>query len=120
MNLSLVPVSNGELLDKITILQIKSEKTDNQYVHKELNDLILIAKEQNIYKESYLNDLVKVNQKLWVIEDRLRELEKVKKFDDEFIKFAREVYITNDKRAEIKRKINQETNSDYQEVKLYS
>ena len=117
MNLPLVQISNGELLDKITILQIKSEKTDNQYVHKELNDLILIAKEKNIYDESYLNDLAKVNQKLWVIEDRLREL---KKFDDEFVKFAREVYITNDKRAEIKRKINQETNSDYQEVKLYS
>jgi hypothetical protein len=67
-----------------------------------------------------LNELSKVNQKLWVIEDRLRELEKVKKFDDEFINLAREVYINNDKRAEIKRKINQETESDYQEVKLYS
>ena len=120
MNFSLVSISNGELLDKITILQIKSEKTNNDYVHKELNDLIQIAKDHNIYKESYLNELSKVNQKLWVIEDRLRELEKVKKFDDEFINLAREVYINNDKRAEIKRKINQETESDYQEVKLYS
>jgi hypothetical protein len=115
-----VPISNGELLDKITILQIKSEKTDNQYVHKELNDLIVIAKQYNIYEQSYLNGLLEVNHKLWDVEDRLRELEKLWRFDDEFVDLARQVYTTNDKRAEIKKKINQETNSTYQEVKIYS
>lgn len=115
-----VPISNGELLDKITILQIKSEKTDNHYVHKELNDLILIAKEHHVYNQSYLSDLLYVNRKLWDIEDRLRELEKLWRFDDEFVDLARQVYTTNDKRAEIKKKINQETNSTYQEVKIYS
>lgn len=120
MNQPLVPISNGELLDKITILQIKSEKTDNQYVHKEVNDLIDIAKQHDVYDQSYLNDLLEVNRKLWDIEDRLRELEKLWRFDDEFVDLARQVYTTNDKRAEIKKRINQETNSQYQEVKLYS
>ena len=114
-----VPISNGELLDKITILQIKSEKTDNHYVHKELNDLIEIAKNHNIYNQTYLNDLLVVNRKLWDVEDRLRELEQLWRFDDEFIDLARQVYITNDRRAEIKRVINQKTKSEYQEVKLY-
>jgi predicted nucleic acid-binding Zn-ribbon protein len=116
----LVPISIGELLDKITILQIKSEKTDNEFVHKELNDLIKIAEDIGFYNQSYLNDLLDVNRKLWDIEDRLRDLEKIQKFDNEFIDLARQVYITNDKRAEIKRKINQDTQSNYQEIKLYS
>lgn len=72
------------------------------------------------YTEEYMNQLRDVNQKLWKIEDRLRVLEKEQIFDNEFIELARSVYKTNDKRAEIKRKINEETNSIYKEVKIYS
>ena len=118
MNIT-IPVSVGELLDKITILQIKSKHTDNEYVQKELQDLTKIAQDLEVYKESYLNELLIINSLLWNIEDSLRELEKVWRFDDEFISLARQVYITNDKRAEIKRKINEETQSPYREIKLY-
>jgi predicted nucleic acid-binding Zn-ribbon protein len=118
MNIT-IPVSVGELLDKITILQIKAKYTDNEYVQKELQDLTKIAQDLEVYKESYLNELLIVNSLLWEIEDSLRELEKVWRFDDEFISLARQVYITNDKRAEIKKKINEETQSSYKEIKLY-
>ena len=114
-----IPISVGELLDKITILQIKSKHTDDEYVHKELQDLTKIAKDHEVYKESYLNELLNVNSILWGIEDSLRGVEKLGKFGDAFILLARQVYITNDKRAEIKRKINEETQSSYREVKLY-
>jgi hypothetical protein len=120
MNLPLVSISIGELIDKITILQIKSEYTDNPYVHKELNDLIIIAKDIGVYKQEYLSDLLVVNRKLWDIEDRLRELENLWRFDDEFIDLARQVYTTNDKRAAIKKQINEETQSSYQEIKIYN
>ena len=118
MNIT-IPISVGELLDKITILQIKSKHSDNEYVIKELQDLTKIAQEFEVYKEYYLNELLIVNSLLWEIEDSLRELEKVWRFDDEFISLARQVYITNDKRAEIKKKINEETQSYYKEVKIY-
>jgi predicted nucleic acid-binding Zn-ribbon protein len=114
-----VPVSVGELLDKITILEIKSKYTDNEYVIKELNDLNEIRNTITSYTMEYMDELRDVNQKLWDIEDRIRELEEEYRFDDEFISLARQVYITNDKRAEIKRKINEETNSNYKEIKLY-
>ena len=114
-----IPIPVGELLDKITILQIKSKHTDDEYVHKELEDLTKIAQEFDVYKESYLNELLIVNSLLWDIEDSLRELERLWKFNDDFISLARQVYITNDKRAEIKRRINEETNSNYKEIKLY-
>ena len=114
-----VPVSVGELLDKITILEIKSKYTDNEYVIKELNDLNEIRNTLTSYTMEYMDELREVNQKLWDIEDRIRELEEEYRFDDEFISLARQVYITNDKRAEIKRKINDETNSNYKEIKLY-
>ena len=118
MNIT-IPVSVGELLDKITILQIKSKYTDNEYVIKELKDLTKIAEDLQVYKESYLNELLIVNSLLWDIEDSLRELEEEYRFDDKFISLARQVYITNDKRVEIKRKINEETQSSYKEIKLY-
>lgn len=119
MNSVNVPISIGELLDKITILQIKAEKTTNLHVHKELEDLTSIAININVYNEDHIKELKIVNNTLWIIEDRLRELEKLKQFDDEFIDLARKVYITNDMRAKIKRKINIETESEYFEVKLY-
>ena len=115
-----IPISVGELLDKISILQIKSQHTDNSYVFKELTDLIKIARDKNVYDEEDLERLLKVNLKLWKIEDELRISENKFVFDDEFICNARLVYITNDKRAEIKKEINEKYNSAYQEVKIYS
>lgn len=114
-----IPVSVGELLDKITILQIKSFVSDNEYVQKELEDLNLIKSTLTQYTLEYEVQLKEVNEKLWKIEDRLRQLEKEQNFGEEFIELARSVYITNDKRAEIKRKINELTDSDYREIKFY-
>jgi len=115
-----IPISIGELLDKITILQIKAEKTDNQFVHKELKDLLEIANLNNVYSEEYINQLKEINSKLWVVEDELRELESQQRFDDHFVQLARLVYITNDRRSFIKKEINKKYNSTYQEVKLHS
>jgi predicted nucleic acid-binding Zn-ribbon protein len=114
-----IPISVGELLDKISILEIKAFLTDNEYVHKELDDLNQIKNTLTQYTLQYEVELKKINEQLWKTENKLRELEKEQRFDDEFIKLARSVYITNDKRAEIKRKINEETNSNYKEIKLY-
>jgi len=112
------PISVGELIDKITILQIKSQYTDNEYVIKELQELNEIK--SNIeYTLDYEVQLKEINQKLWTIEDKIREKEKLQEFDAEFVELARSVYITNDKRSEIKRKINEETGSHYNQVKLY-
>lgn len=114
-----IPVSVGELIDKITILQIKSMFTDSEYVIKELNELNLIYSTITQYIADHMNELREVNQKLWKVEDKLRKLEKEQKFDFEFIELARSVYKLNDKRARIKWEINQITNSTYQEVKIY-
>lgn len=114
-----IPVSVGELLDKISILQIKSQFTDNLYVIKEKKHLIQIAKENKVYNQDFLNKLLEVNSKLWTIEDKIRQLEREKRFDQEFIDLARSVYLTNDERSKIKKKINEITNSSYKEVKLY-
>ena len=113
------PISVGELLDKITILQIKSQYSNNPYILKELQDLTEIAKTHQVYDEQDLQALKKVNKKLWVIEDEIRQLEKQQDFSSVFIELARQVYITNDERARIKKQINQKTNSTYSEVKLY-
>jgi predicted nucleic acid-binding Zn-ribbon protein len=114
-----IPVSVGELLDKISILEIKSTFTDNEYVLKELNDLNQIKDTLTQFTLEYMNELREVNLKLWKIEDELRELEKKQDFGEKFVELARSVYITNDKRSKIKKKINEETNSDYKEIKLY-
>ena len=114
-----IPISVGELIDKITILQIKSSYTDNEYVLKELEELnqIKLTLTQDILK--YEVELKKVNEKLWNIEDKIREKEKLQEFDNEFVELARSVYITNDKRSRIKREINEICNSSYKEIKLY-
>ena len=114
-----IPISIGELLDKITILEIKSQYTTNEYVSKELTELNQIKSTLTQYTLEYEVKLKEVNQKLWKIEDRLREKEKLQEFDEEFIELARSVYVTNDLRAVIKKKINEETQSTYHEVKLY-
>ena len=114
-----IPVSVGELLDKITILQIKSMFTDDEYVLKELEELNQIKSTITQYLLEYEIQLKKVNETLWKIEDKIRQKEQRQEFDEEFVKLARSVYITNDKRAELKRQINEETGSHYREVKVY-
>jgi nicotinic acid phosphoribosyltransferase len=114
-----IPISVGELLDKISILSIKSQYINNEYVTKELQDLIKIAQEHQVYDAFYVSQLLQVNRKLWKIEDDLRVLEKSQIFNQDFIELARSVYITNDERAKIKKEINEKYNSHYQEVKCY-
>lgn len=114
-----IPVSVGELLDKITILQIKEKNTDNYYIELELGYLTQVALQQDVYNEAFLELLKEVNQTLWDIEDKIRLKEKENSFDDEFIELARSVYITNDKRAKIKSDINDYYNSSLKEIKLY-
>lgn len=119
-----IPISVGELLDKISILQIKSQHTSSDYVKKELKDLIEIAKQNKVYDEQELKRLLEVNTKLWDIEDKIRLIEKQQTDDrvfvfEDFIPLARSVYITNDERSRIKKEINEKYNSQYQEVKCY-
>ena len=114
-----IPISVGELLDKISILSIKSRYTNNQYVSKELQDLISIAKKHQVYDDFYLAKLLSINRKLWKIEDDLRVLEKSQDFGATFIELARSVYKTNDLRASIKKEINDKYKSSYQEIKVH-
>ena len=114
-----IPISVGELLDKISILSIKSQHTTNEYVTKELEDLIKIAQEHQVYDASYVSQLLQINRKLWKIEDDLRVFEKSNTFNQDFIELARSVYITNDQRARIKKEINEKYVTQYQEVKCY-
>lgn len=121
------PVSLGELIDKITILQIKSEKIKEtkklENIIKELNYLKSTC-ESCDYKSNDLdnlsNELKNINSILWETEDKIRDKEKDKLFDQEFIELARLVYITNDKRAAVKFKINTLFNSQIVEEKSYS
>ena len=114
-----IPVSVGELIDRITILEIKAFLSDNEYIHKELEELNQIKSTITQYLLEYEIELKKINETLWKIEDKIRQKEKNQEFDDEFIELARSVYINNDKRAEIKRKINEQTNSYYKEIKIF-
>ena len=115
-----IPVSVGELIDKITILEIKAFLSDNQYIQKELDELNKIKYTITQFILDYEFELKKINEKLWKIEDKIREKERLQEFDEEFIELARSVYINNDKRAEIKKKINQLCDSVYREVKIYT
>jgi hypothetical protein len=114
-----IPVSVGELIDKITILEIKAFLTDNEYVHKELEELNQIKSTITQYLLEYEVQLKKINETLWKIEDKIRQKEQKQEFDDEFIELARSVYINNDERARIKKKINEVTNSTHKEIKIY-
>tara|TARA_B100000989_G_scaffold109027_2_gene79953 strand:- start:1792 stop:2181 length:390 start_codon:yes stop_codon:yes gene_type:complete len=120
------PISVGELLDKISILKIKSFKIKDEKKLKniklELEYLNYIAREKlSEYKnfEKRSEELYQVNASLWNIEDQIRVAEKRKDFDSEFIFLARSVYITNDKRFDIKNKINEECGSELKEEKSY-
>jgi predicted transglutaminase-like cysteine proteinase len=120
-----IPVSIGEIIDKLSILQVKKNMiTDEEkltFVNKEfdlLNDLSSdFLSDSEIY--DLYNKLCITNTKLWNIEDELRVLEKNKSFGDDFVELARSVYFTNDERFELKNKINQKTNSSIKEIKEY-
>ena len=120
------PISLGELIDKISILVIKEKKiTDekkNNLIREELTLLKKTLNEaaNNNSINNYLNQLIDVNSTLWKIEDEIRDCEKNKKFDQKFIELARSVYITNDRRAEIKLEINKKFGSKIVEVKSYT
>ena len=119
----LAPVSVGELIDKITILEIKKvhmtgKKLEN--VNKELELLRNILEDRNLEIDiNLVNSLQKVNSSLWEIEDNIRQKECTQKFDKEFIQLARSVYKENDKRFSIKKEINQKYNSEIIEEKSY-
>ena len=126
MDKILAEISAGELIDKITILEIKKEKISNKEklveVNKELNSLNETLK-KSINNESkilsFKNDLKNINLKLWDIEDGKRSAEKNNKFDEKFIELARSVYKFNDERAKIKLAINNALGSNIKEVKSY-
>ena len=127
MNKILVEVSVGELLDKISILEIKQEKIKDQ------NNLKFIKDEYNVLKaelnkniknddklKSLFNSLKEINSKLWVIEDDKRMCEKNSDFGEKFIKLSRDVHFLNDDRAKIKLEINNHTGSKIKEIKEYT
>ena len=126
MNKILVEVSVGELFDKISILEIKTkkikDKTNLKVIKFELLELKRIIKNKKLNKsfnKIQYQKLLKINNRLWSIEDNKRKYEVTKKFDKKFIELARKVYLLNDKRAEIKNKININSGSRIREVKSY-
>jgi len=126
MNKILVEVSVGELLDKISILEIKKEKIKDPEKLKYINDELQILQEQykaNIKSDIEINKLYEslkiINSRLWTIEDDKRKCEKEKNFTENFIKLSRDVHILNDERAKIKLEINNHTGSKIKEIKEY-
>ena len=127
MNKILVEVSVGELLDKISILEIKKEKIKDPEKLKFINDEYEVLKaelNQNIKSDEKLNDLFNslkdINSKLWVIEDDKRLCEKNSDFGEKFIKLSRDVHFLNDSRAKIKLEMNNHTGSKIKEIKEYT
>ena len=118
------PISIGELVDKITILEIKKNKLQNSKLENVLKELSflrkLMAKHQIEIADNLFAQLKEINLKLWNIEDQIRIKEKNKEFDNIFIELARSVYFTNDKRSEIKKRINRLSNSEISEEKSYA
>ena len=127
MNKILVEVSVGELLDKISILEIKQEKIKDSEKLKFINEEHSILKDQlnnKVKSDQKLNELFEslkqINAKLWVIEDDKRQCEKEKDFTEAFIKLSRDVHFLNDDRAKIKLEINNHTGSKIKEIKEYT
>ena len=127
MNKIIVEVSVGELLDKISILEIKQEKIKDSEKIKFINKEHSILKDQykkNIKSDDKINNLYqslkKINAKLWIIEDDKRQCEKDKDFGGKFIKLSRDVHFLNDDRAKIKLEINNHTGSVIKEIKEYT
>ena len=127
MNKILAEVSVGELLDKISILEIKQEKIKDDKNLKFINDEYNVLKTElnkNIKNDDKLNNLFnslkEINSKLWVIEDDKRMCEKNKDFGEKFIKLSRDIHFLNDNRAKIKLEINNHTGSKIKEIKEYT
>ena len=127
MNKILIEVSVGELLDKISILEIKKDKIKNPEKLEYILDELSILKDElknNIKSDVKLDELYQslkiINARLWVIEDDKRKCEKEKDFTENFIKLSRDVHILNDDRAKIKLKINDHTGSKIKEIKEYT
>ena len=127
MNTILVEVSVGELLDKISILEIKKEKIEDSEKLKFINDEYEVLKDQldkNVKSDEKIDKLFQslkeINTKLWVIEDDKRLCEKNSDFGEKFIKLSRDVHFLNDDRAKIKLEINQHTGSKIKEIKKYT
>ena len=127
MNKILVEVSIGELLDKISILEIKQEKIKDAEKLKYIHDEYKVLKEQlsiNVKYDDKLNELFRslkeINSKLWLIEDDKRMCEKNSDFSEKFIKLSRDVHFLNDDRAKIKLAINNQTGSKIKEIKQYT
>ena len=127
MNKIIVEVSIGELLDKISILEIKQEKIKDLEKLKFINNEHSILKDQlekNVKSDEKLNNLYRslkeINAKLWIIEDDKRQCEKDKDFGEKFIKLSRDVHFLNDDRAKIKLEINNHTGSVIKEIKEYT
>ena len=127
MNIILVEVSVGELLDKISILEIKKEKIKDLEKLKFINDEYSVLKDQlnkNVKSDEKLselfNSLKEINSKLWVIEDNKRLCEKNSDFGEKFIKLSRDVHFLNDDRAKLKLEVNNYTGSKIKEIKEYT
>ena len=127
MNKIIVEVSVGELLDKISILEIKKEKIKDPEKLKFISNEHSILKDQlekNVKSDDKLDKLFKelkdINAKLWIIEDDKRECEKNKNFSEKFIKLSRDVHFLNDDRAKVKLAINNYTGSSIKEIKAYT
>ena len=127
MNKIIAEISVGELLDKISILEIKLEKIKDQAKLKFISDEHSILKDQlnkNVKSDNELDKLFQslksINNKLWVIEDDKRQCEKDKDFGEKFIKLSRDIHFLNDDRAKIKLSINEHTGSKIKEIKEYT
>lgn len=126
MNIIQVPVSPGEVLDKITILEIKSERISDAVklanVKREL-ELLQASWQQSVDEDETVNrihaELKTINEALWKIEDDIRDKERAREFDQAFIDLARSVYVTNDKRADAKKELNLYLGSEIVEEKSY-
>jgi hypothetical protein len=127
MNKILVEVSVGELLDKITILEIKKEKIKDEKSLKFINDEYNILKSEfdknikfNEDLKKLFNSLKEINSKLWLIEDEKRMFEKNSDFGEKFIKVSRDIHFLNDERSKVKLEINSQTGSKIREIKKYT
>jgi hypothetical protein len=118
-----IEVSNGEIIDKLTIIQIKIERIKDKVkqanLQKEYNELIKTSSSIVSISDPLYKSLYEVNCELWDIEDHIRDLERKKDFGNDFISTARAIYIKNDKRSELKREINIKTSSGLIEEKSY-
>ena len=127
MNKILIEISVGELLDKISILEIKKDKIKDPEKLEYIRDELSILREEfknNVKSDSKIDKLYQslkiINLRLWTIEDDKRKCEKEKDFSENFIKLSRDVHILNDDRAKIKLEINNHTNSKIKEIKEYT